>query len=221
MADYVTSFLPLCATQWGLNSSRVHHLLEFIDGSCRREPDFEHHNPSITGLCRPGFSKRLKFGNRIIYWTNDRGVGGSYLVAILKVIATRISHEAAAAWYLENGHEQIPQNLFTAGNTPFPLNHSHRIINFKRLPSDEATVRKWNAQYRLRVNSHPDVAICEFTFGPNLGWPTGNTPLLVSREDKEYIFRRIPNTRNAPKLLPNEWERFMKRMPFFSPFTRE
>lgn len=221
MADYVTSFYPLCATREGLNSSRVYQLREFIDGSCRLEPDFEHLNPAITGLCRPKFSKRLVKGNRIIYWTNDRGVGGSYLVAILKVIDTRPSHNAAAEWYQGRNFDRIPQNLFVAGNAPLPFDHTHRLIRFKRLPTDEATVRKWNAEYRFRAEHFPDVAICEFVFGPNLGWPTERAPLLVSREDKQHIFGGMPVTENAPALKTGEWERFMKRMPFFAPYQRE
>ena len=221
MADYITSFLPLCATRRGLNSSRTYQIEEFVDGSCRREPDFMHNNPAITGLCRPKFSKRLEPGNRVIYWTNDRGVGGSYLVAILKVIAIRPNHDAAAAWYQENGYAEAPQNLFIDRNVPFPFDHTHCIIRFKRLPTDDATVRKWDAAYRLRAEVNQDVAICEFAFGPNLGWPTENPPLQVSREEKEFIFGRIPNTRNAPELRSGEWERFVERLPYFPPFSRE
>jgi hypothetical protein len=221
MSDYLASFLPLICTKLGRRAVSTYGLAEFIDGSCRHEPDFEHSNPAITGLCRPRFSRRLKQGDRVIYWTKTRSLGENYVVAILKVIATKPNHEAAAAWYRENGLEGLPQNLFVEGNQPFPFDHTHGVISFKRLPDDVATVRKWDAGYKLRIGEFEDVAICEFVFRPNLGLPNHEAPLLVSREDKNYIFGGNPNTRSAPKLKAGEWKRFMERMPFFSPYQRK
>src|SRR5258706_14555814 len=112
MNIYLTSFYPLCCTAHGRNAVSTFSLAPFIDGSCRREPDFQHSYPAITVLCRPRFSKNLEEGDLVIYLTNKYGVGGKSLVAILKVKKTIPNgHEQAALWYHREGHTSIPNNL--------------------------------------------------------------------------------------------------------------
>lgn len=106
--NYLVSYHPLCSTDHGGRAILAHqHLLPFSDGSCRREPELEAKQPSITALCRGGlFAPRLDLKDRIFYMT----VKGSYfgrakrwaLVAALEVIRKFSSHEAAA--WLDDGH---------------------------------------------------------------------------------------------------------------------
>ena len=49
---YFNSFTPLCTTLQGQAAIERYKLPRVIDGSCRREPDFQSKYPSITALCR-------------------------------------------------------------------------------------------------------------------------------------------------------------------------
>ena len=87
---------------------------------------------------------------------------------------------------------------------PVPFGQTHRIIPFKRMPTDVANIRKWDGSYKVRAKNFPTAAICEFIDGPFLGSPVGPEPLLISEADKRYIFGRSPNTRNAPEMKDGE-----------------
>ena len=51
-SHYLCSFTPLGVNKRGRAAADVAGLPWFIDGSCRREPDFENSRPSISALCR-------------------------------------------------------------------------------------------------------------------------------------------------------------------------
>jgi hypothetical protein len=76
MSVYLNTFHPLAGRPAGRRAIAQHGLPPFIDGSCRREPDFESAFPSISAVCRGRmFAPRLKKGDRVIYLT----VRGKYL----------------------------------------------------------------------------------------------------------------------------------------------
>lgn len=57
-------------TEVGVKAIDKYNLPAFIDGSCRREPDFENYNPSITALCRQNqFAPKLLANDIIVYIT--------------------------------------------------------------------------------------------------------------------------------------------------------
>src|SRR5262245_28127631 len=100
---FLATFRPLIQTSDGRYAAKSNGLAPFIDGSCRREPDFESPFPSITATCRSGkFAPRLQVADRVAYLTvkgkyfNDRQPGWR-LVAVLRVIERFETHTAAAA----------------------------------------------------------------------------------------------------------------------------
>jgi hypothetical protein len=65
---FLVTYHPLVKFSGGRKAMYQHGLPPFIDGSCRREPDFESRFPSITATCRGGnFAPRLQIGDRIAY----------------------------------------------------------------------------------------------------------------------------------------------------------
>jgi hypothetical protein len=67
---YLATFRPLVQRSAGRRAVQRYGLPPFIDGSCRREPDFESRYPSISATCRAGhFAPRLTVGDRIAYLT--------------------------------------------------------------------------------------------------------------------------------------------------------
>ncbi len=123
---FLATYRPLVRTASGRQAIQEHDLLPFIDGSCRREPDFESPFPSITATCRGrNFAPRLRIGDRVAYLT----VRGRYLcdrqsgwrlVAVLRVVQRFASHTEAAAWYQRQGRP-LPSNCIVEGNPPKPL----------------------------------------------------------------------------------------------------
>src|SRR5689334_13753800 len=96
MRFYLTTYRPLCGTPFGRDAATRHGLPPFIDGSCRREPDFQSRFPTITALCRAGkFAPRLQVHDHVAYIT----AGSWHLTAILEVIKKLTSHAAAAEWF--------------------------------------------------------------------------------------------------------------------------
>ena len=70
MEVFLNTFIPLAYNEFGRSNARSHNLPPFIDGSCRREPDFQNPFPAITQLCRPGkLVPRLSVGDLVIYLT--------------------------------------------------------------------------------------------------------------------------------------------------------
>ena len=124
---YLVTYRPLLQTRLGRQAVKEHGLPRFIDGSCRREPDFESAYPSITALCRGSrFAPRLHPGDHVIYITTK----GSYLgrrerhwrlTSVLQVLHRFASHEQAASWYRER-NLALPSNCMVAGN---PRSHSN------------------------------------------------------------------------------------------------
>ncbi|MGQ0828927.1 MAG: hypothetical protein ACT4ON_11110 [Bacteroidota bacterium] len=209
MAQYFTSFYPLCCSAAGkeavTNNSR---LLPFIDGSCRREPDFQNEYPAITGLCRPGFSKKLQKGDIVVYTTNKKFLGVKKLVAILEVIEkTEKSHSTAAEWYQRSG-KIVPNNIIVDGTKPFELNQTHQLGRWDSCGDgeEELKIEEWDALYKERAKCYPEVAICKIWNGViDL-----TNPRTISDEDLLFVFNRMPGTQTPPAYKEGEWERFLK-----------
>ena len=82
MTDYIkkyiktirlNSFHPLCEKEIGQNAIKEFNFPPFIDASCRREPDFENANPSITALCRQDLFAPNLYPNDIVVYITVRG----------------------------------------------------------------------------------------------------------------------------------------------------
>jgi len=148
---YLATYHPLTKRRSGREAVVRHALPGFIDGSCRREPDFESAFPSITATCRgANFAPRLHVGDRVAYLT----VRGKYpgdtmpgwrLVAVLRVVERFESHEAAAEWYQTRGLA-LPSNCMVPGNPPKPFH----LTNGN--PPDEV-------KSRVAVEAHPEAAV--------------------------------------------------------------
>jgi hypothetical protein len=175
MACYLNSYKPICMTRDGRNAIVAHNIPPFVDGSIRREPDFELKNPSITSLCRPSFVGRLQPGDKILYLTNKYSFTRGQpqhrrLAAILKVKNILQDHNAAATWY-QNSGSRFPYNCVVRGNSPLPLCQSAGLkwLNStwrNRLTGATASAKhlQWNAGYAGRASSKPTVAVCEVCF---------------------------------------------------------
>lgn len=162
---HLTSFYPLCCNKAGLEAIDKYGLNEFIDGSCRREPNFEHPMPAITGLCRPGFVNRLSEGHLVVYVTNKKGVGSRKLVAILEVVAIKDNHSDAADYYNTNHNSaSLPNNIMTDQTSPLPLDRTHRLMGWwgpKTKRRKTKTLAQWDGLYKKRSSTSEAVAICK------------------------------------------------------------
>jgi hypothetical protein len=198
MAVYFSSFTPLCSTKAGKNAIQLHKLKPFIDGSCRREPDFENQFPSITGLCRPTFSRKLSVGDIVIYGTNIFGIKKRKIVAILIVTAIKIDHIEAAEWYRIN-KLPIPNNVFDSETKPFPMEKTHQHGGF-------ANVVEWNLAYESRKDEFSNVAICQVLNN----YLFLDDPIEIDSIVMHEIFGKTPGTQNPYKLRNNEWCNFQR-----------
>lgn len=206
--QYLCSYTPLCTNRRGREIARVTGLPPFVDGSCRREPDFESPLPSISVLCRgANFAPRLKTGDRVAYITKQGQYGngrGWHLVAALRVIERFETHEEAAAGYRARSLS-VPSNCLVAGSEPKPWGVTHGIAppeilkRFDPAAEPERVVRLWDASYRERAKKYGTLLMCEKEFLDL------NEPRLLSREDLFAMFGRIPPTLNPPPISPPEY----------------
>ena len=190
MPDYfLNSFHPLGESPAGARICAELSIPSFVDYSIRREPDFEHDFPSITGLCRMGkLVNRARVGNSIAYVTT-KSAGGYYLVALLRVVKTADDHREAAAFY-EEKNLLLPRNLVVEGNPALSADRAGRPRHY--LPYED-----WVRAYEYRARKAPRVLICEHLCGPMLRTP----PLLP-----ENIFGRpFPGTRTPPAITSSEF----------------
>jgi hypothetical protein len=109
----------------------------FVDGSCRREPDFESEFPSISGLCRKAkFAPRLHVGDTAIYVTT-KGGWGRRLVAVLRVRERFDSHAEAAEWYRELGLALPGNPLYRELHDPPQVSDNMLIEALDRVPGTQ------------------------------------------------------------------------------------
>jgi len=204
---YLNSFRPLCYNKLGRTAIDMYGLPPFIDASCRREPDFQSHCPSITALCRGAmFAPRLRIGDSVVYMT----VKGAYeperirhwrLVAILRVIQRFETHKQAAIWYQDKGLP-IPSNCMIEGNDPLPYDMTIGLIPpnmFGTRLSTHELLRKWDSIYKLRARKRGVFLACEADF-LELYQPTILTVKMMME-----TFGRIPPTLTPPAISEGEY----------------
>lgn len=197
---YLNTFRPLAINPAGRDAVEKHGLPPFIDGSIRREPDFEHPRPVITCLCRGGqFAPRLRAGDRVAYMTvkrrYERSVPHWRFVAILKVDQIFDTHRHAAEWYDAEGLP-LPNNLMVPGNEANPLSHSHRENDECRPRSGCARgCGSWDAGYERRAKKFPCVVGCS-----PLYIETGWAARVIEEDDLIAVFGEVPGTRNPGRL---------------------
>jgi hypothetical protein len=197
-------------------AAQRHEIPPFVDGSCRREPDFQSQFPSITATCRAGkFAPRLRVGDRIAYLT----VRGRYLdsqtlawrfVAVLRVTHRFDSHQAAAEWF-RGQSLPLPSNCFVEGNPPMPfeLTNGNPPPTIKAHIADwkpERVVRLWDASYRSRIASWPAFLVtrCEFL--------ELRHPPEVRASDFLTTLGKIPATLNPPIVDCRKFSELLSRV---------
>lgn len=206
---FLSSFQPININKRGLTAIEAFGLKPYIDGSCRREPDFESKYPSISALCHASkFAPRLKEEDVIVFIT----VKKSYypynfshwrLVAILKVIKRFETHDEAKEWYLSK-NLPIPSNCMVEGNKPLPLEMTtwpKPYSKYKKIKDFDRIINIWDKHYKERVQKHGTFLICEAKF-----LELSNPPVLTDEKMKK-IFGKIPVTRNPPKISEDQFEK--------------
>jgi len=209
---FLATYRPLVKSPNGRQAMRQHGLPPFVDGSCRREPDFESPFPSITAICRGGnFAPRLQEGDRIVYMTvKGRYLGdtkrGWRLIAALRVIKRFPSHAEAASWYAWQ-NQPLPSNCLVDGNQPKPFEFTNGDPPAEvRNRSDDPVrvIRLWDATYRRRADKWPVFLVTKAEFIEL------NDPPQLREADMTAIFSRIPATRTPPKIACKELERLVQ-----------
>tara|TARA_R110002072_G_scaffold75624_1_gene177865 strand:+ start:8560 stop:9213 length:654 start_codon:yes stop_codon:yes gene_type:complete len=209
MNVYLNTFIPLAVNKFGRKNANAHNLPPFIDGSCRREPDFQNPFPAISQLCRPKkLVPRLSIGDYVIYITKQGRYGKPSVhwnfIAILEVVDFAQDHKQAEAYYLNN-KLPISQNIICNQTSPFSLNKTHGWCGFN--PDNltpEKIIVQWNEVYVERAKANEKTAITKV-------WQNHlylhNPPMITHQKMKE-VFGRIPGTQNPPKLKIDEWMKF-------------
>jgi len=208
---FLATFRPLVRSARGRSAIREHSLPPFVDGSCRREPDFESAFPSITATCRGGnFAPRLRVGDRVAYLT----VRGKYLgdsergwrlVAVLRVLHRFASHPVAAAWY-EQQWQPLPSNCLVERNPPkvYELTNGDPPYEVKKHMMEEhdsvRLIRLWDATYRKRIARWPVFLATKAEFVEL------SSPPALSEMQMCSIFGRVPATLNPPRITCEQLE---------------
>lgn len=157
MNIFLNSYYPVTVTRFGRNASALNNIHPLEDGSIRREPDFRHPNPGISGLCRPRSMNDigLSEGDIMIYKTN----GTHILSAILRIIRRCEDHQSAADWFARRNHP-VPSNNITVVSLSIRLSHArdfkdyhHRIGRSDR--TDQRLTEGWDEGYQDRA-THPN-----------------------------------------------------------------
>lgn len=202
---FLATYRPLVKTLLGRQAIQRDSLPPFIDGSCRREPDFESSFPSITATCRGGnFAPRLRERDRVAYLTvrgryNGDADSGWRLVAVLRVVHRFESHTDAAAWY-QRQNQPVPSNCFVEGNPPRPLDLTDGDppkdvkMHMKGQHDPVRVIRLWDATYRQRIGRWPVFLATE----PEI--VELHNPPRLNEEQMRRIFGRIPATLNPPEV---------------------
>lgn len=210
---FLATYRPLLRNTNGRRAIREHALPLFIDGSCRREPDFESRFPSITATCRGGnFAPRLQVGDRVAYLTvRGRYLGDSEsgwrLVAVLRVVHRFASHAEAAVWYEERS-QPLPNNCFVEGNLPKPLELTNgnppKEVRERGEHDPVRIIRLWDATYRKRIAGWPVFLVTQVELLDL------NNPHFLSETQMRSVFGRIPSTLNPPEITRNQLDNLIR-----------
>lgn len=212
--NYLCSYKPIIFTAQGRMAVSVYGFAPFIGNSCRREPDFESAYPSISTVCRGSkFTPRLHVGDKVVYIT----VKGRYLdykkrhwrfVSVLEVIKRFNNHAEAAKWY-QSLDVTLPSNCMIPGNNPIPFEKTSgslpkELRAKKRNISNDRLIQLWDARYKKRTN------VCGVFLACKAIYLELYNPTILTNDMLEYIFGRIPGTRNPPKITEYEFTRFQQ-----------
>lgn len=201
MPDYLCSYRPLAGSAPGRKAVLGNGLPPFIDGSCRREPDFQIAMPSISALCRGrNFAPRLCPGDRVAYITVKGKYLGNWnrrLVALMTIEQRFTSYEQAAEWYRSIG-STMPSNCIVP-DPPRPYEQTNKDppkevkqrIDVENNPAQ--AIRLWDNGYRARARNYPVFLACRADFLEL--WH----PPVLNGEDISAIFGRCPCTQNPPR----------------------
>lgn len=212
---FLTTFQPLIRTVGGRTAAQRYNLPPFIDGSCRREPDFESPFPSITATCRAGnFAPCLHVGDRVAYLTVKGKYAGDQapgwrLVAVLRVTHRFSDHSEAAGWYVLQGCP-VPSNCLVDDNPakPFELTNGNPPAKVKKRVAAESdsrlAIRLWDSMYRRRVAEWPVFLATKAEFLELM------RPPQLRELDIVEIFDRIPATLNPPEISCDQLERLVE-----------
>jgi hypothetical protein len=207
----LNSFRPLCSNQLGIIAINNYHFPPFIDGSCRREPDFQNTFPSITSLCRKSrFAPHLKKDDIIVYMT-VRGKfppfkKGHHLVAILQVNKVFKNHKDGFKWYSKK-KLPIPSNCLVQNNLPYMFDQTIGNLNSKKLEKryllfspqkqliyGRARLKNWDNNY-WKISTQWPCFIKTTSIYLNYC-----DPPQITRNDFNRIFGKIPNTQTPKKI---------------------
>lgn len=209
---FVNSYRPLAFTRKGRISSESKTIPPFVDGSIRREPDFENQFPSISCLCRTDkFAPRLRVEDIVAYMTvkgrYDSGDAHRRLTAVLQVSEIFPTHRNAADWYRQK-NVSLPNNCLVPGNRPKPLNESHQHFRSGSCSSCTSKARTWDLGYQKRARQYPVFVVCRTLF-VDLSW---QAPVI---EEQHLIraFGRVLPTRNPPTVTETNFRKFLTLLP--------
>ena len=222
----LVTYKPLCSNIFGINAIKSFSLNPYIDSSCRREPDLELSNPSISGLCRKNkFAPQLKIDDIIIYLTLPAKYKAAQkylnqdtynLTAILKVIHVFPNHLSASKWY-ENNYQPIPSNCMIEGNYPVDFNRTGSNYDSQKKMKDYFSLsplektkeaRKqliiWDQEYNSRAHQYPSFVITEYLYDQI------NNPIPIHKNQLKNVFNgSIPGTQNPKNLSEEEFYRLI------------
>lgn len=215
----LNTYRPLNLTQFGSEASIKFNIPSYVDGSCRREPDFESKYPSITALCRGrACAPRLFEGDRIVYLTVKKdydNIGDEHyrLTAILKIYKRFENHQDAASWYLKN-KIQLPSNCLIDGNPPLSIEKTAGLksTQMKRIMNhDESTrnkqlskmLKEWDDEYWEKTKKYPVFLVCKKIFIEL------NNPPIFTIKDLIKIFKKVPVTRTPPEITKSEYKKIL------------
>jgi hypothetical protein len=190
MKIILNSYRPLCMSGVGRERAERHGIAPYVDGSIRREPDFECEYPSISGICRCNkLVGRLHKGDVVAYVTLKYG-GERRLVSILEVVERFDNHGAAALWYREHTGG-VPRNCMVTGNPPLPQDMAQPC-------QCKQGCKGWDGEYRERARKYPLFLACRAQY-----LELWHPPLVP-----EDIFGRpFPRTQTPPYLSADELSR--------------
>jgi hypothetical protein len=199
MTAFLVVYRPLIHRRAGRIAAERFGLPRFLDGSCRREPDFESEYPSISALCRgTRFAPRLHPGDLTVYLATKRHYPGHptshwRLTAALRVRERFDDHEQAAEWYRARGL-RLPSNCMVKGNPPIAYEQTVQ-------DSPEET---WDRHYRARAWRCPVFLVTDPLFREL------HEPPVVTVEMMEEAFRRVPGLLTPPAFTEDQAKHLLK-----------
>ena len=204
MAIYLNTYYPINHTEYGRNACENFNIHPLEDGSIRREPDFTHQFPAISGLCRPGAMNQLNLqpGDIVIYKTN----GSHILSAILNIQQQFDDHQTAAEWFTKN-NLSVPTNNITVECLPIHQSHALHFLGMvgRNEKSDRCLTNTWNCDYIRRANNSNSsyFFITEPIYNAVLQNLVPDNYINIAGVIREY-YNRIPNTSWRPASLSQQ-----------------